>query len=96
MLYFVFIFFRIGQLDSTRDKAEGIFQNVFLALVTFGRHPLHHLFPTVCHSKLEYLKPVFEETLKEFQLDYPGMSQKDFYFGYYQQLARTEIRKRNL
>ncbi len=93
---FLFVIcFSIGQLDATRDRAETIFQTLFVSLITFGQHPLHHLFPTVCHSKLQYIKPVFEQTVREFKLDYPGISQVDHYLGCYQQLARTEIRKRD-
>jgi fatty acid desaturase len=86
--------FGIGQLDATRDRAENIFQNLFVTLITFGNHPLHHLFPTVCHSKLPYLREVFEQTVREFKLNYPGIPQLELYMGCYQQLARTEVKMR--
>ncbi|CAL8094431.1 unnamed protein product [Orchesella dallaii] len=67
--------FGIGQLDATRDRAENFFNNLFVTLVTFGHHPLHHLFPTICHSKLPYLTSVFQQTVREFKLNYPGIPQ---------------------
>lgn len=40
--------------------------NLFLATTSFGNHALHHLFPTVDHSKLPLLLPTYIETCKEF------------------------------
>jgi hypothetical protein len=45
----------------------------WLSLTCFGflnDHTLHHLFPTVDHSKHKLLRKVFEETCKEFHIPY--------------------------
>ncbi len=59
-------------------------------MITFGHHPLHHLFPTVCHSKLHYVKEVFEQTVRDFKINFPGVSQAELYVTCYKELARTE------
>jgi cytochrome b involved in lipid metabolism len=82
--------FGLGQLDATRDRVETVFQNLFLVLITFGHHTLHHLFPTVCHSKLPLLEGVFVETLKEFEEEWIKFPHWELYLGLYKQLARTE------
>lgn len=41
----------------------------FLALVGFGDHALHHLFPTLDHFILPKLYDIFFETLLEFQAE---------------------------
>lgn len=90
----IYIFKRIGQLDATKDRAENFFNNLFVTLVTFGHHPLHHMFPTVCHSKLPYVKQVFEQTIRDFNIDFPGIPQAELYVTCYKELARTEPNKR--
>lgn len=77
-------------MDATRDRVETVFQNLFLVLITFGHHTLHHLFPTVCHSKLPLLEGVFIETLKEFEEEWIKFPHWELYLGLYKQLARTE------
>jgi fatty acid desaturase len=74
--------------DKIPDKLDwGIFQiisvarfemidkSLFLSSVAFGNHTLHHLLPTVDHSKLPLLQSVYIETCKEFGIDF-----KDEYF----------------
>ena len=53
----------LRQLDSTRDVSNKG-NSFFLVATTFGHHTLHHLFPTVDHSKLHLLYPILEETCK--------------------------------
>jgi hypothetical protein len=50
--------------------------NLFLSSIMFGRHALHHMFPTVDLCYLPLVVPIFEETLKEFKLDYLIASEK--------------------
>ena len=48
-------------------------QNMFyrlLAISEFEQHHLHHLFPTIDHSYLVDLLPIFEEVCKEFGVVY--------------------------
>ena len=50
----------VYQLDATRD-IEGKSDFYWLKVSTFGDHQLHHLFPTIDHSKLPFLCPIFEK-----------------------------------
>ena len=83
-------FHRLCQLDATKDRAENINENLFFNMVSFGDHPAHHLFPTVCHSKLHHVRPIMKETMKEFGMEYEQIGQLDMYSGLYQQYARTK------
>ncbi|XP_069700193.1 cytochrome b5-related protein-like isoform X2 [Periplaneta americana] len=78
----------LGQVDAVRDRPE-ISRSLFLVLVTFGDHCLHHLFPTVDHSHLHILYPVFYETCKQFNIDYQPTSVFDLIRGQFQQLANN-------
>ncbi len=49
----------LQQLDSVRD-VSGKNESLFLVATTFGDHLLHHLFPSVDHSKLGLLYPALE------------------------------------
>ena len=69
--------------DKIMDKLDwGIFQiisvarfetvdkSLLLTSVSFGNHALHHLFPTVDHSKLPFLQSVYLQTCKEFGINF--------------------------
>ncbi|KAL7631277.1 UNVERIFIED_CONTAM: hypothetical protein RMT77_018411 [Armadillidium vulgare] len=59
------------QVIATRERGEAFFNGpLFLIAISFGNHSLHHLFPTVCHSKLFLFQDVFLETCKEFGINY--------------------------
>jgi hypothetical protein len=81
---------RLCQLDATLEKADEFHQTEFAVLTTFGEHPLHHLFPAVCHSKLKLIKPIFEKTLEEFLEKNRCASQLELFLGTHTQLGRTE------
>lgn len=88
---YAIIFFTVHslcQLDATIDKADEIHKTEFAILTTFGEHPLHHLFPTVCHSKLNLIKPVFEKTLEEFLEKNRYLTQLELLIGTHKQYAR--------
>ncbi|KAK7068825.1 hypothetical protein SK128_014906 [Halocaridina rubra] len=76
------------QLDATRDRAE-IVGNLFLVVTTLGDHSLHHLLPTVDHSKLPYIYPVFFEMCKEYNIPYRFYSQWEMFLGKYRTLANN-------
>jgi len=80
--------FGLCQLDATKDRAEDFTKNIFFVVTTFGDHPIHHLFPTICHSKLHHLKKVFQETLAEFSERTEALTQLQFLVGTYQQFVR--------
>ncbi|CAG7727031.1 unnamed protein product [Allacma fusca] len=82
--------FGLCQLDAIRDRSDDLHQTLFVILTTFGAHSLHHLFPTVCHSKLHHLQEVYEQTLKEFNEEFHPVSQFELFLGMHKQLARVE------
>ncbi|KAG4071127.1 hypothetical protein HA402_014395 [Bradysia odoriphaga] len=82
--------FGLCQLDATMGKTDWFHKPLISVLVTFGEHPFHHLFPTVCHSKLEYLKPMVYQTLQEFGEDLPKASQLELFLGAQVQMGRTK------
>ncbi|XP_063870716.1 cytochrome b5-related protein-like [Scylla paramamosain] len=74
------------QLDAVRDRME-VTGNLLMVLTTFGEHTLHHLLPTVDHSKLNSLYPVFLETCKEFNIPFSFMNWPTLFAGKYLQMA---------
>ena len=76
----------VHQVDTVRDVKKS--PNLFLVATTFGNHVLHHLFPTVDHSKLDILWPAFSETCLEFGIDYRFMGAADMLKGIHLQLMR--------
>ncbi|KAK7067347.1 hypothetical protein SK128_010311 [Halocaridina rubra] len=76
------------QLDAVRDKV-GYVGNIFMVATHFGNHGLHHLFPTVDHSRLDQLYPVFFETCQEFGMTYDLLTHWQTLHGKYVQLAKT-------
>ncbi len=81
---------RLCQLDATNGKSDWFHKPLISVLTTFGQHPLHHLLPTVCHSKLELLKPTVEQVLKEFEEELPILSQFELFIGAQKQMGRTK------
>ena len=82
----------LRQIDSTRDVTnKGDYY--FLVATTFGHHTLHHLFPTVDHSKLHLLYPVLEETCKEFGLTFKTVPQLEMFLGLHLQMMRNESKE---
>ena len=87
-----FLCHSLCQMDAIRDRGGKLDNTLFIILTTFGAHTLHHLFPTVCHSKLHHLNKVYEETLAEFNDGYEKVTQFDLFVGFHKQIARTEPR----
>ncbi|KAB7500082.1 hypothetical protein Anas_00797 [Armadillidium nasatum] len=77
----------LHQILATRERGELFMNNVFLASISFGNHTLHHLFPTVDHSKLPYLQEVLLETCKEFDIKFEVYTPWETFKGLYLQLA---------
>lgn len=77
-------------LSLNRVEVTG---NLFLVATVFGDHSLHHLLPTVDHSKLKYVYPVFLETCKEFNMPFSLKSQWEMVCGKYLQLANNKPNK---
>ncbi|KAJ9600591.1 hypothetical protein L9F63_026270 [Diploptera punctata] len=79
----------LSQLDTVRDR-PAICKNLLLALTNFGHHGLHHMFPTVDHSILPQLYPVFRKTCEEFNVHFPPFTVLEGYKGQFLQLIRNE------
>ncbi len=60
--------FGIFQLIAVGGKPE-VDSSHALAVVSFGQHALHHLFPTVDHARLHELEPALRETCREFNIN---------------------------
>ncbi|KAJ9587922.1 hypothetical protein L9F63_018648 [Diploptera punctata] len=80
--------FGLGQIDAVRDHVEWA-HNLFIVLLTFGEHSLHHMFPTIDHTNLHHFYPVFLETCKEFGVKYKPLRLGELLKGSYQQLANV-------
>lgn len=62
--------------------------SLFMVATTFGDHLLHHLFPTVDHSKLGALYPPLRDTCAEFGVDFPFETATEMLFGFHRQMGR--------
>lgn len=78
----------LHQVDAIHERKE-IAGNVYLGLMVFGDHTLHHLFPTIDHVHLKELISIYQETLKEFGLDFNEKSYPEIIAGTFKQLARN-------
>lgn len=81
--------FGLGQLDATRDRVD-YGSNPICVMGRYGDHALHHLFPTVDHCRLRALYPVFNETLKEFGVEYRFTTAWELFKGMFKQMGRTK------
>ena len=76
----------LSQLDTVREVEKS---NLLLLSTTFGNHLLHHLFPTIDHSKLAALYPALRETLEEEGEIYEFKGAADMVLGMHKQIVRT-------
>ena len=81
----------VYQLDTGYD-VTGKSDNFIMKMTTFGDHRLHHLFPTVDHSKLCHLYPVVEETCKEFGVPFETKSAWEMLSGHFSVLWKSTPR----
>ena len=81
--------FGIFQMNAVIDRND-IESSHFIALVTFGHHTLHHLFPTLDHGLLNQLHEVFISTCKDFELELREYPWWPLIVGQFKQLLRTE------
>ena len=81
----------VYQLDTGYD-VTGKSDNFIMKMTTFGDHRLHHLFPTVDHSKLCYLYPVVEETCREFGVPFETKSAWDMLSGHFSVMWKSTPR----
>lgn len=79
----------LHQVDAIHERKE-LVGNIYLGLVLFGEHTLHHLFPTIDHVYLKELIPIYQETLQEFGVDMNEKSYPEIIGGTFVQLARNK------
>lgn len=79
-------------MDAIHERKE-IIGNVYIGLIVYGEHTLHHLFPTVDHVQLVDLIPIYYETLDEFGIEYNEKPYGDIFKNTFKQLARTTPNK---
>jgi fluoride ion exporter CrcB/FEX len=82
--------FGLVQLDAVRDR-RGVNENLLLVSVSFGAHALHHCFPTIDHSRLPLLVPVFLRTCREFGYAWQLKSAYAMASGKFTQLRRQHV-----
>lgn len=78
------------QIDAVKDRIEVCSGAPELALVTFGNHALHHLFPTIDNAHLPKIYPIFYKTCKEFGINFKFANFWITTKGQFQQLARNK------
>ena len=81
----------VYQLDTGFD-VTGKSDHFIMKVTTFGDHRLHHLFPTVDHSKLCHLYPVVEETCKQFGVPFETRSAWNMLKGHFSVMWKTTSR----
>lgn len=82
------------QIDAVADRVE-VNNSYFMVMTFFGEHTMHHLFPTLDHSVLHKLHPIFAKTCEQFRTKIRMTNQLDMFLGYYRQLAKTEPKNFN-
>lgn len=75
----------VTMIDSSRADT---WWHTWLSLTHFGHHTLHHLFPTVDHTRLPALYPILARTMKEFGESFQTRSATELVIGQFRQLAR--------
>ncbi|XP_063225469.1 cytochrome b5-related protein-like [Bacillus rossius redtenbacheri] len=81
------------QLDAVGERREVNTCTLF-ALVSFGHHSLHHLFPSLDHGRLQRLYPALEATCREFGAACQVSSLWGMLRGQFLQLARNKPNRR--
>lgn len=81
--------FGIFQINAVIDRKD-IKTSEFLSLTQFGRHTLHHLFPTLDHSLLPHFQELFLDTCQEFKIQLRECLWWPLIVGQFRQLQRTK------
>jgi hypothetical protein len=86
--------FGIFQVKAIVDRQE-MDGNVFTVLGYYGLHALHHLFPTLDHAVLPALVEDFNETCKEFSVEFKKTTILNAMGRQFDQLARSQPKRLN-
>ncbi|XP_047528788.1 cytochrome b5-related protein-like [Vanessa atalanta] len=79
------------QVEALLDRKD-INGNTFAVMTLFGDHALHHMFPTLDHSILKYLHPIFIEFSEKYQTNYRASTQFQLVIGQIKETMRTEFK----
>nr|XP_026496809.1 cytochrome b5-related protein-like isoform X2 [Vanessa tameamea] len=79
------------QVEALLDRKD-INGNTFAVMTLFGDHALHHMFPTIDHSILKYLHPIFIEFSEKYQTNYRASTQFQLVIGQIKETMRTEFK----
>lgn len=82
------------QIIALLDRKD-INGNTFAVMTLFGEHALHHLFPTLDHSILKYLHPVFIELCDKYRTNYRTSTQFQMVLGQIKETMRTDFKTVN-
>ncbi|XP_060801857.1 cytochrome b5-related protein [Amyelois transitella] len=81
----------LHQVEALLDRKD-INGNTFAVMTFFGEHTLHHMFPTLDHGILKYLKPIFLEHCEKYQANYKVSTQFQMVIGQIRENLRTEFK----
>ncbi|XP_053603855.1 cytochrome b5-related protein-like [Plodia interpunctella] len=81
----------LHQVEALLDRKD-VNGNTFAVLTLFGDHTLHHMFPTLDHCVLKYLKPIFLEHCERYQANYRVSTQFQMVLGQIRENLRTEFK----
>lgn len=86
--------FGIYQMNAVIDRHDFVInkENHFITLTTFGRHTLHHLFPTIDHGLLAQLEGTLLKTCKDFEVELREYPWFPLIVGQFEQLLREKPR----
>jgi fatty acid desaturase len=88
----------LAQLDTTGDNTLVTGPSFFVEVLFIGNHVVHHMFPTLDHGLLEFVRPVVQKTACEFNLPEHLIKSLNAYSpweiaaGNFRQMARTKVR----
>ncbi|XP_022825340.1 cytochrome b5-related protein-like [Spodoptera litura] len=82
------------QVEALLDRKD-VNGNVFAVMTLFGDHCLHHMFPTLDHSVLKYMHPLFIDLCEKYQANYRVSTQFKLVLGQIKETMRTEFKMKN-
>ncbi|VVD02307.1 unnamed protein product [Leptidea sinapis] len=79
------------QVEALLDRKD-VNSNSFAVMTLFGDHALHHMFPTLDHTVLKYLHPIFLKVCKQYQTNYRSSTQFELAIGQIKETMRTTFK----
>lgn len=79
------------QVEALLDRKD-INANTFAVVTLFGEHALHHMFPTLDHTVLKYLHPLFIKVCEKYKANYRVSTQFQMALGQIKETMRTNFK----